>query len=202
MAARPPPGPKEAAAAAAAQPPPPEPWRPSGRGLVLQHAWLAHALRLVASRGFAVLPAPVLAPSSQSAAASSERHTKLSRLCKERGETSAPKVGGADAIGALHACSSLQPKELPLRYALVVPAAAAAAIAAEAEVEAARKVVVEGGCQAAAWRQRLHRSGRRGYAAEVWLSVACADGGSCWRCSTSERPRGGAPRGGAATRGG
>jgi len=34
-------------------------WRPTGAGLVLVHAWLAHALRLVAARGFTLLASPL-----------------------------------------------------------------------------------------------------------------------------------------------
>ena len=124
-------------------------WRASGAGAVLQQAWLARTLALLAARDVRVLAEAPLQPPA-------DRVAKLAKLRLGRGDAAdaadAATVLAAEPVGALHACSWLQPSELPLRYAHVRPRGTSAGAAAD-----------DGG------------SGP-----EVWVSIVCADDSSCW----------------------
>ena len=90
-------------------------WRARGPGLLLQHAWLASAMSFVAARGFEVLAEPLRVEA--------DRLSKLAKLLRERGDPGSPTSTASELaatpLGALHACSSLQPSELPMRYAVL-----------------------------------------------------------------------------------
>jgi seryl-tRNA synthetase len=121
-------------------------WKPCGAGLLLQHGWLAHALRLVAARGYAVLSSPTRP--------AADRLAKFERLCRERGDTPPCAIGATDPLGAQHACSWLPPAELPRRYAVAhapqssedVTVAGTSAIAAANELWLSVACVDDGSC--------------------------------------------------------
>ena len=134
-------------AAGLAEQPPSGGWRPAGLGQRAHDAMLARALHLAAARRYRRHAYPLLP--------SAERLDKLAKLMRQRGEVVGPRASceglSREPLG-LHACTTLQPAELPLGYALVQPAEEAA--------------------EEAAGTGEVHEA--------VWVHEICADDGSCW----------------------
>ena len=136
-------------------------WRTTRHGLVIEHLWIAQALEFLIAKGYSALHAPLLTPS--------DRRTKLEKLCRERGEASPPNLEAIEnAVGAMHACSSLTPTDLPLRYVLVVPPSSRGGKTASA-LDSNGGIRGDGGVDDPI-----------GSAPTLWLHVVCPDDESCW----------------------
>ena len=147
-------------------------WRASGMGMLLQHQWVAHALRMVATRGFVPLATPLHPPA--------HRLSKLAKLARERGEpTSQPPLPAGRAaiepLGALYACSWLTPASLPLRHAmLLTPTDDVGSLDGRCDEAAS-------GCGDTSASDATVGCGDAVGPQEVWVSLVCADdGSSCW----------------------
>ena len=99
-------------------------WQACGLGLLLEHAWLTHALGVLGAHGFELSTEP-LQPTADTLA-------KLDKLRANRGERlpgggaaaftaahSSAALASADPLSTAHACSTRAPSTLPLRHASV-----------------------------------------------------------------------------------
>ena len=153
-------------------------WRPKGAALLLVHAWTSHALQVLSKRGYVLQHAPVHA--------TNDRRAKLEKLCRERGEPvrMVPNLDALpNAIGALHACTWLQPSDLPVRYALLAgPSDEPYGLDEHAcgDGDAEDGGGGDGGIGGIGFEGFEDGCGCEGAPPALWLTIACADDDSCW----------------------